>query len=121
VRKKTSYICDFCHTHHDTAEQCGECEMECVKINLELNDFKSRRMKVDDKHSIFHAKSSDDLDNYIRSEGSYVDDFEYKDYEYPCRVIFYEYLEVDPWDEGYSHYIHVERLDDFIAKLNEYI
>jgi len=31
VRKKTSYICDFCHTHHDTAEQCGECEMECVK------------------------------------------------------------------------------------------
>jgi len=49
------------------------------------------------------------------------DDFEYKDYEYPCRVIFYEYLEVDPWDEGYSHYIHVERLDDFIAKLNEYI
>lgn len=120
MKKQIQYVCDYCGTKYDEEKYCLLCEKDCAAIEIKDKDIPSRFQEIAIKHYIYDAKSSQDIDNciYIKIHG-FADDYEYEEYEYPCKVIIFEYLKPEPYEDDYETCLHIERLDDYIDRLKK--
>lgn len=115
----TQYQCELCRTKYDEEKYCIECEKSCKFERLKLKDINLRFKEIFNNCYTYEAKNSDDLEKCLRSKFfySYTDDFNYEDYKYPCKVMIFEYMVPDTYDDCWDSCLHIEKVDEFIKKI----